>query len=128
MIRILFVDDDMNLPEAMRLRMCPMRDAWSMELVSSGEEALDTLAKCPADVVISDMRMPRMDGWQLLAEVKELYPQTARLVLSGQADPGAIMQLTAASRHQNGTIGRARVGARLLNPCSGECRRGSWRR
>jgi DNA-binding NtrC family response regulator len=92
-IRIVFVDDDVNLLEAMRLRMRPMRDTWSMEFVSSGEEALESLAKCSADVVASDMRMPRMDGWQLLTEVKELYPQTVRLVLSGHADPGAIMRL-----------------------------------
>jgi CheY-like chemotaxis protein len=87
-IRIVFVDDDVNLLEAMRLRMRPMRDTWSMEFVSRGEEALESLAKCSADVVASDMRMPRMDGWQLLTEVKELYPQTVRLVLSGHADPG----------------------------------------
>jgi DNA-binding NtrC family response regulator len=92
-IRIVFVDDDVNLLEAMRLRMRPMRDTWSMEFVSRGEEALESLAKCSADVVASDMRMPRMDGWQLLTEVKELYPQTVRLVLSGHADPGAIMRL-----------------------------------
>jgi HD-like signal output (HDOD) protein/CheY-like chemotaxis protein len=92
-IRILFVDDDVNLLEAMRLTMRPMRDKWSMEFASSGEEALESLAKCPADVVVSDMRMPRMDGWQLLTQVKELYPQTVRLVLSGHADPGAIMRL-----------------------------------
>ena len=45
------------------------------------------------DVIVSDMRMPGMDGWQLLAEVKTLYPQTVRLVLSGYAEPGAIMRL-----------------------------------
>ena len=48
--------------------------------------------KKPAEVIVSDMRMPGMDGWQLLAEVKKLYPQTVRLVLSGHADPGAIMR------------------------------------
>ena len=64
-----------------------------MEFVSSGPEALQSLAKTPADVIVSDMRMPGMDGWQLLAEVKALYPQTVRLVLSGYAEPGAIMRL-----------------------------------
>jgi HD-like signal output (HDOD) protein len=64
-----------------------------MEFVSSGPEALQCLATNPADVIVTDMRMPGMDGWQLLEEVKKLYPQTVRLVLSGYAEPGAIMRL-----------------------------------
>jgi putative nucleotidyltransferase with HDIG domain len=93
MIRILFVDDDVDVLEAMRRTMRPMRHEWSMEFVSSGFEALERLAKTSADVIVTDMCMPGMDGWQLLAEVKTLYPQTVRLVLSGHADPGAIMRL-----------------------------------
>jgi putative nucleotidyltransferase with HDIG domain len=93
MLRILFVDDDASVLEAMRRTMRPMRNEWSMEFVTSGEAALDSLTKTPADVIVSDMRMPGMDGWQLLADVKTLYPQTVRLVLSGHADAGAIMRL-----------------------------------
>jgi putative nucleotidyltransferase with HDIG domain len=93
MIRIVFVDDEVNVLEAMQRTLRPMRNEWSMEFVSSGEAALESLAQNPADVIVSDMRMPGMDGWQLLAEVKQLYPQTVRLVLSGHADPGAIMRL-----------------------------------
>ncbi len=93
MIRIMFVDDDVNVLEAMQRTMRPMRHEWSMEFVSSGPEALARLAKTPADVIVTDMCMPSMDGWQLLSEVKALYPQTVRLVLSGHADPGAIMRL-----------------------------------
>jgi putative nucleotidyltransferase with HDIG domain len=93
MIRILFVDDDPNVLEAMQRTMHRMRGEWNMEFVTSGAAGLDSLAKKPADVIVSDMRMPGMDGWELLAEVKRLYPQTVRLVLSGQADPGAIMRL-----------------------------------
>lgn len=93
MIRILFVDDDVNVLQAMTRALHCMRNEWSMEFVSSGSAALQSLAKTPADVIVSDMRMPGMDGWQLLAEVKNLYPQTVRLVLSGYAEPGAIMRL-----------------------------------
>jgi putative nucleotidyltransferase with HDIG domain len=93
MIRIMFVDDDVNVLEAMQRTMRPMRHEWSMEFVSSGSEALERLARTPADVIVTEMCMPGMDGWQLLAEVKALYPQTVRLVLSGHADPGAIMRL-----------------------------------
>jgi putative nucleotidyltransferase with HDIG domain len=93
MLRILFVDDESSVLEAMQRTMRPMRMEWSMEFVLSGAAALDSLAKTPADVIVSDMRMPGMDGWQLLAEVKTLYPQTVRLVLSGHAEAGAIMRL-----------------------------------
>ncbi len=93
MLRILFVDDEANVLEAMRRTMRSMRNEWSMEFVQSGDAALESLARSPADVIVSDMRMPGMDGWQLLAEAKSLYPQTVRLVLSGHADPGAIMRL-----------------------------------
>ena len=41
---------------------------------------------------MSDMRMPGMDGWQLLAEVKKLYPHTVRLLLSGQAESTSVMR------------------------------------
>jgi putative nucleotidyltransferase with HDIG domain len=99
MIRIVFVDDEVNVLEAMQRTMRPMRNEWAMEFVSSGNAALESLAKSPAAVIVSDMRMPGMDGWQLLAEVKRLYPQTVRLVLSGHADPGAIMRLVG-SAHQ----------------------------
>src|ERR1700686_4080376 len=99
MIRIVFVDDEVNVLEAMQRTMRPMRNEGGMEFVSSGDAALESLAKNPADVIVSDVRMPGMDGWQLLAEVKRLYPQTVRLVLSGHADSGAIMRL-AGSAHQ----------------------------
>jgi putative nucleotidyltransferase with HDIG domain len=92
MIRILFVDDEVNVIQAMRRTLHSMRSEWQMEFVSSGAEGLAALATCPADVVVSDMRMPGMDGWQFLSKVKELYPQTVRLILSGHADPSSIMR------------------------------------
>jgi HD-like signal output (HDOD) protein/CheY-like chemotaxis protein len=91
-IRIVFVDDELNILQAMRRSFHCMRDEWSMDFVSSGATALELLAKAPVDVIVSDMRMPGMDGWQLLAEVKKLYPQTVRLVLSGHADPSSVMR------------------------------------
>src|SRR5579859_7823846 len=92
MIRVLFVDDETPVLEAMKRTMHRMRNEWSMEFQSSGPAALEALAKRPADVVVSDMKMPGMDGWELLREVKRLYPQSVRLVLSGYAEAGAIME------------------------------------
>ena len=93
MMRILFVDDEMNVLHATRRALSSMRGEWDMEFLSSATEALRSLDQTPADVIVSDMRMPGMDGWQLLAEVKRLHPQTVRLVLSGYAEPGVIMRL-----------------------------------
>jgi HD-like signal output (HDOD) protein/CheY-like chemotaxis protein len=92
MIRILFVDDDADVREAMQRTLRERRNEWAMEFASSGSAALEQLARAPVDVIVSDMRMPGMDGWQLLAEVRDLYPQTIRLVLSGHADARSIMR------------------------------------
>jgi putative nucleotidyltransferase with HDIG domain len=89
--RIVFVDDELNILQAMGRSFHGMRNEWNMEFLSSGAAVLQSLAKAPADVIVSDMRMPGMDGWQLLTEVKKLYPQTVRLVLSGHADPSSVM-------------------------------------
>ena len=119
-IRIVFVDDELNILQAMRRSFHNMREEWSMEFVSSGAAALESLAKAPADVIVSDMRMPGMDGWQLLAEVKKLYPQTVRLVLSGHADPGSVMravgtaQLYLAKPCESGALKAAIVQTQML--------------
>jgi HD-like signal output (HDOD) protein len=119
-IRIVFVDDELNILQAMRRSFHGMREEWNMEFVSSGAAALESLAKAPADVIVSDMRMPGMDGWQLLAEVKKLYPQTVRLVLSGQADPSSVMravgtaQLYLAKPCESGALKAAIVQTQML--------------
>ncbi|MEO7206421.1 MAG: response regulator [Steroidobacteraceae bacterium] len=109
MIRILFVDDDANVIQAMRRTMHCMRNEWDMEFVSSGPEALQCLSRNPVDVIVTDMRMPGMDGWQLLAEVKSLCPQTVRLVLSGYAEPGAIMRLVGTAHQYIAKPGESEV-------------------
>jgi putative nucleotidyltransferase with HDIG domain len=92
MIRIVFADDEVHILQAMQRALHHMRSEWSMVFMSSGAAALDELAKTPADVIVSDMRMPGMDGWQLLSQVKKSAPQMVRLILSGHADPASIMR------------------------------------
>jgi putative nucleotidyltransferase with HDIG domain len=91
-MRILFVDDESNVLEATRRSLHHMRGDWRMEFVSSGMAALESLAREPVDVLVSDMRMPGMDGWQLLAEAKRRHPEVIRLILSGYADPTSTMR------------------------------------
>jgi HD-like signal output (HDOD) protein/CheY-like chemotaxis protein len=88
---ILFVDDEPHLLAGLRRMLRFKRGEWAMAFASSGEEALALLAQTPVDVVVSDMRMPGMDGAQLLAEVRRRYPSTSRIILSGHADRASII-------------------------------------
>ncbi|MCX8053348.1 MAG: response regulator [Armatimonadetes bacterium] len=92
MKRILFVDDEPNVLNGLRRMLRPMCKEWVMEFAESGESALNVLAAAPFDVVVTDMRMPGMDGADLLAKVAELYPQTIRIVLSGQSSEESIFR------------------------------------
>ncbi len=90
--RILFVDDEENILSGIRRMLRPMRKSMDMEFAGSGREALELMAKEPFQVVVSDMRMPGMDGAELLGEVRKLYPDTIRIMLSGYATPESIMR------------------------------------
>jgi putative nucleotidyltransferase with HDIG domain len=83
---ILFVDDDGYLLEGLRDALRPHRKRWRMSFVTSGDDALSVLAEHEQDIVISDLRMPGMDGATLLAQVRESHPTAVRIVLSGQAE------------------------------------------
>lgn len=89
--RLIFVDDETKVLDGLRRMLRPMRGQWDMDFVASGSEALARLAAKPYDVIISDMRMPVMDGLQLLQTVRERYPQMVRFILSGQTDREAML-------------------------------------
>lgn len=76
----------------MRLMMRRERDRWDMVFVDGAEGALSELARAPFDVVVSDMRMPGMDGAALLAEVRARTPATVRVMLTGYADSASIVR------------------------------------
>lgn len=92
MKRILFVDDEPNILQSLRDLLRAQRREWEMHFVGSGEEALQLLEAQPFDVVVSDMRMPRMDGATLLRHVKERYPRVVRIVLSGHTEMEAALR------------------------------------
>ena len=98
-ISILFVDDEPSVLHALQRSMRDMRSEWTTRFVSSGAAALEELSKSSADVIVADIRMPGMDGWELLGEVKKGYPQMVRLILSGYTDPCSIMR-TVGIAHQ----------------------------
>lgn len=84
---VLAVDDEPNILAA--LRRLFRATGWRILTAANGEEALALLAKEPVNAVLSDMRMPGMDGVQLLERVALGWPDAARLLLTGQADLGS---------------------------------------
>src|SRR5262245_4158883 len=92
MKRILFVDDDQSILDGLRNLLWKYRREMKMAFALGGEDALGQLAKGPFDVIVSDMRMPGMDGATLLQKVKEEYPDVVRIVLSGHAEQEAIFR------------------------------------
>jgi len=86
MKRILFVEDSELLRDLYGIMLTRERDRWEVQTAADGESALELMKQCAFDVVASDMRMPGMDGIQLLNEVSKLYPQTSRLIISGVTD------------------------------------------
>jgi putative nucleotidyltransferase with HDIG domain len=88
----LFVDDDPQLLSGLGKGLRKHRDRWAMVFADSGEAALAEIRRTGFDVVVSDMRMPVMDGAALLAEVRDHDPTTIRMILSGFSDRNAIVR------------------------------------
>ena len=106
--RILFVDDEPVLLDGLKRMLRGMRDQWEMTFAVSAEAALEIIKCKPVDVVVTDVRMPGMDGVQLLSQVRDLYPQIVRIILSGTNDKDLIFK-SIGSAHQY-----------LSKPCEGE--------
>jgi HD-like signal output (HDOD) protein len=83
--KILFVDDDPLLLSVYDA-MLDGEPRWQCFTAENGEAALKTLSQEPFDVVVSDMRMPRMDGIELMTVVCHRHPQISRIIISGLGD------------------------------------------
>src|ERR1035438_8660740 len=105
---ILFVDDEANVLRGLKRMLYPFADVWRTEFAGNGAEALAMLEKGAFDLIVADMRMPGLDGAQLLTEVAQRYPQMMRMILSGSWEHDLRMQ-AALSAHQY-----------LSKPCSPE--------
>ena len=116
-IRVIFVDDEPRVLEGLKRMLRPKRNEWDMTFVGSAQAALESLRAQPCEVVVTDMRMPGMSGAELLEVVQREYPDTIRLILSGQAETESVMKALGVS-HQflskpcdadilQGTIARA---------------------
>tara|TARA_B100001248_G_scaffold132039_2_gene99217 strand:+ start:22571 stop:23809 length:1239 start_codon:yes stop_codon:yes gene_type:complete len=92
--RILFVDDEPNILQGLKRMLRSMRNEWELEFSSDPKEAITWLDKEPCDVVVSDMRMPGIDGCSLLEHVKDNHPHIIRIILSGYSDQELAMRST----------------------------------
>jgi HD-like signal output (HDOD) protein len=84
--RVLFVDDDVPVLDGLRARLHALRSRWDMVFVETAARAITEMEHRPCDVVVSDMRMPGIDGAELLKVVSERWPEAIRIVLSGYAE------------------------------------------
>ncbi len=108
MKNIVFVDDERELLDGLRARLYKHRHDWNMQFLVSGNEAIAAFEKQPVDLVVSDVRMPGMDGGQLLTVVKQRWPNTVRIIVSGYSDPVQAVRLTSLA-HQY-----------VAKPCDGQ--------
>jgi HD-like signal output (HDOD) protein/ActR/RegA family two-component response regulator len=114
--RVLFVDDEPLMLAGLSNLLCRDRTRWDIVFVGGGEEALAELRRNAFDVVVSDMRMPGMDGAALLTAIRDEFPAVVRVMLTGYAEPDALTRAMPAI-HQ------------LLNkPCNAKTLRGALER
>ena len=89
---VLFVDDEPQILDGLRRNLRAYRREWTMGFCEGAEQALSAMAESPFDVIVSDLQMPGMDGAELLTRVRDQYPDTVRIVLSGQSEQERILQ------------------------------------
>lgn len=89
---ILFVDDDPMVLQGLRRALHRRAGSWTMRFVESPEAAFEEMNRDPAEVVVSDLRMPGMDGVQFLDRITALWPQTVRIILSGQTERETLLR------------------------------------
>ena len=85
-LSVLLVDDEVNITKILKKLIARARPDWTVETADCAETALVVLEHTSFDVVVSDMRMPGMDGAELLAQVFAASPHTVRIILSGHAE------------------------------------------
>ena len=108
--QILFVDDEPLVLQGLRRSTHAMRNEWDMTFLDNSEAALTFMEKFKMDVVVSDMRMPGMNGAEFLARVCERSADTVRVMLTGNAEYQTAVD----------AVNQGHVYQFLLKPCEGE--------
>ncbi|MFP4657878.1 MAG: response regulator [Desulfonatronovibrionaceae bacterium] len=84
--KILFVDDESNILFGLKRMLRSMHNVWEMRFIQDPHEAVQVAEQEHFDVVVTDMRMPEMDGAELLERISRISPSTVRIILSGYSD------------------------------------------
>jgi len=88
-VKVLFVDDEKSILVALR-RLC-RNTGWDIYTAESGDEGLAIINEHAIDLVVSDMRMPKMNGAEFLEQVVEQSPSTVRILLTGYSEVTATL-------------------------------------
>ena len=84
--KVIFVDDEQNVLDGLKRMLRDCREKWDMKFVTGGAEALVVIARDGCDIVVTDYKMPGMNGMELLNTIMEKYPNMKRVFLTGQSD------------------------------------------
>lgn len=87
-LNLLFVDDEKQILIPLKALF---KKQYSVFIAPSGPKALEIVRNNAIQIIVSDQRMPEMQGVELLRQVKEISPQTVRILLTGYADLSAVM-------------------------------------
>jgi HD-like signal output (HDOD) protein len=90
--KVLFVDDEPHILSGLRRMLRSQRAAWDMDFAEGGKAAIALMAESEYDAIVTDMRMPGVDGVQLLEEAVLHNPRAVRIILSGQADEDQVIR------------------------------------
>lgn len=93
-LSILFVDDEANVISGLKRMLRQLRKDWQLYFAGGAKEAIEILESNKIDVIISDIRMPGIDGTQLLTKVQQSYPHIVRITLSGYANDNLALKNT----------------------------------
>lgn len=96
-VSVLFVDDEPNILKAVRRHVRRYRDQWDMHFAFGGVDAVKVITRETIDIVVTDMRMPEVDGSQLLEFISDHHPEMIRIVLSGEAKLDEIYRIVGRS-------------------------------
>ncbi len=91
-LSVLFVDDEPAILRLLPRVLADMRGNWRMNFAESAAQGLELMARDPFDVVVSDLRMPEMNGIEFLKEVRERHPLSARIIYSSYSDQQSILE------------------------------------
>jgi CheY-like chemotaxis protein len=84
---VLLVDDDHEMLLALKEGFMKYRDSFSVQLASNGLKAVESLKKSVISLVVTDLKMPGMDGFELLAHIMEYYPDIPVIIITGYSTP-----------------------------------------